>query len=295
MNAPAERHLLRAAASAARIRNGMSVDVEDYFQVSAFAPYIDRRDWPSLDCRVEGNIDRILALFDNAGVQATFFTLGWIAERYPAMVRRIAAAGHEIASHGYHHERVSSLTPEDFLADLRRSKCILEDACGLPVRGYRAPSFSMGETTPWAWEMLERAGYAYSSSVYPIAHDHYGMRSAPRFAFLPDRAHPVLEIPITTARVGSRNLPAGGGGYFRLFPYALSRWMIGRVNAQDGRAGVFYFHPWEIDPDQPRQRGVNLKTRFRHYLNLDRMEGRLAALLRDFDWDRLDRIFLELP
>lgn len=274
-------------------RNAMSVDVEDYFQVSAFAPHIPREHWPVLTCRVESNVDNILGMFESTGVKATFFTLGWIAERYPHLVQRISDGGHEIASHGYGHERVSDLTPEAFLEDLRRSKGILEQLSGRPVSGYRAPSFSVGKATPWAAEMLHRAGYRYSSSVYPIQHDHYGTQDAPRFPFYPDKRSPVLELPITTVRLFERNLPAGGGGYFRLYPYFLSRWMIRRVNRHEQRAGIFYFHPWEIDPDQPRQCRIGLKTRFRHYINLERMQARLDALTRDFRWDRIDRIFLE--
>ncbi|WP_235953609.1 XrtA system polysaccharide deacetylase [Noviherbaspirillum galbum] len=271
----------------------MSVDVEDYFQVSAFAPYIDRAHWDAMPCRVERNVDRILGVFEGKGVKATFFTLGWIAERYPAMVRRIHAAGHEIASHGHGHQRVSEQTPEAFFDDILRAKLVLEDVTGAAVSGYRAPSFSINGTTPWAWDMLRRAGYRYSSSVYPVRHDHYGMRDAPRFPFYPTLGADLLELPITTARVLSRNLPAGGGGYFRLLPYAVSRWMIARVNAQDGRPGIFYFHPWEIDPDQPRPGKLDPKTRFRHYVNLRRTQRRISTLAQDFRWDRIDRIFLE--
>jgi polysaccharide deacetylase family protein (PEP-CTERM system associated) len=298
MNAPVDRfpealaHTRRQLPAGA-IRNAMSVDVEDYFQVSAFAPYIDRASWPSMPCRVEANVDTILQLFDDNGIKATFFTLGWIAERYPALVGRIHAAGHEVASHGYGHQRVSEQTPDEFLDDIVRSRDLLEQITGERVLGYRAPSFSINGATPWAWDMLERAGYRYSSSVYPVKHDHYGMLDAPRFPFLAGAGKTVLELPITTARVLDRNLPAGGGGYFRLLPYPLSRWMIGRVNADDLRPAIFYFHPWEIDPGQPRPGKLDLKTRFRHYVNLGRTQERLAALTQDFRWDRIDRIFLE--
>ncbi len=283
----------RPRAPGAPIRNAMTCDVEDYFQVSAFAPHIDRASWPTRECRVEANIERILALMADAKVHATFFTLGWIAERYPAMVRRIAAAGHEVASHGYSHLRASDQDLPQFTEDITSSKKLLEDIAGQPVRGYRAPSFSIGGANLWALDALLDAGYRYSSSIYPIAHDHYGMPDAPRFAFYPNGADGLLEVPITTVRMGARNLPAGGGGYFRLLPYALSRWMMRKVNDDDGESAIFYFHPWEIDPGQPRPEGIDLKSRFRHYVNLGRMEGRIKALTDDFAWDRMDRIFVD--
>jgi polysaccharide deacetylase family protein (PEP-CTERM system associated) len=278
---------------AVRIRNAMTIDVEDYFQVSAFAPYIERASWPTRECRVEANIERILAILDAGGVRATFFTLGWIAERYPAMVKRIVAGGHELASHGYGHLRASDQDRAAFMQDISSSKAILEDLGGQAVLGYRAPSFSIGQQNLWALDALQEAGYRYSSSIYPVRHDHYGMPDAPRFAWHPNGAGGLLEVPITTVRMGARNLPAGGGGYFRLLPYALSRWMMRQVNERDGQSAIFYFHPWEIDPGQPRPEGINLKTRFRHYVNLARMDGRIQALTRDFAWDRMDRIFLD--
>ncbi|NHZ91371.1 DUF3473 domain-containing protein [Massilia sp. CCM 8733] len=274
------------------IRNAMTIDVEDYFQVSAFAPIIARESWPSRECRVEANIERILAILESGGVHATFFTLGWIAERYPDMVRRIVAGGHELASHGYGHLRASDQTRAEFADDVGRSKALLEDIGGQAVLGYRAPSFSIGTSNLWALDVLQEAGYRYSSSIYPIAHDHYGMPDAPRFAFYPNGPDGLLEVPITTAMLGQRKLPAGGGGYFRLLPYSLSRWMMRRVNSDDGQPAIFYFHPWELDPGQPRPEGASLKTRFRHYVNLQRMEGRIKLLTRDFAWDRMDRIFL---
>ena len=278
-----------------RIRNAMTCDVEDYFQVSAFAPYIDRASWPTRECRVEANMERILALYERHGVRATFFTLGWIAERYPAMVRRIVAAGHELASHGYGHLRASDQSRAEFDNDIRSSKALLEDIGGQAVVGYRAPSFSIGHANLWALDALHEAGYKYSSSIYPIAHDHYGMPDAPRFAFYPNGPDGLLEVPITTVKLAGRNLPAGGGGYFRLLPYALSRWMMEKVNREDGEPALFYFHPWEVDPGQPRPEGLGAKARFRHYVNIDRMERRLEQLARDFKWDRMDRIFLDKP
>lgn len=275
----------------AQITNALTIDVEDYFQVSAFAPYIAREEWPSRECRVERNVDRILAMLASHKIHATFFTLGWIAERYPHLVRAIVAQGHELASHGYGHERASDLTPAAFTADIQRAKSLLEDLGGVPVQGYRAPSFSIGAGNLWAFDCLQEAGYRYSSSVYPIRHDHYGMPDAPRFAFQVREG--LLEVPVTTARVMQRNLPASGGGYFRLLPYGLSHWLLSKVNGQDQQSAVFYFHPWEIDPGQPRVRNSNWKSRFRHYLNLDRMEGRLDRLFADFRWGRMDQVFLQ--
>ncbi|WP_159628347.1 XrtA system polysaccharide deacetylase [Massilia puerhi] len=292
MTTPAQRP---RPAPGEKIRNAMTCDVEDYFQVSAFAPYIDRASWPTRECRVEANMGRILALYERHGVRATFFTLGWIAERYPAMVRRIVDAGHELASHGYSHLRASDQSRAEFDNDIRSSKALLEDIGGQAVVGYRAPSFSIGHANLWALDALHEAGYRYSSSIYPIAHDHYGMPDAPRFAFYPNGPDGLLEVPITTVKMAGRNLPAGGGGYFRLLPYALSRWMMAKVNREDREPALFYFHPWEVDPGQPRPAGLGAKARFRHYINIDRMERRLECLARDFAWDRMDRIFLDKP
>jgi len=272
------------------IANALTVDVEDYFQVSALAPHIARADWERIACRVERNVDTILSLFAEADARATFFTLGWIAERYPGLVKKIVAQGHELASHGYGHQRIHEQTPAEFTQDIGRAKALLEDLSGTEVKGYRAPSFSIGPRTLWAFERIAQAGYRYSSSVYPVRHDLYGMPDAPRFAYRP-RAD-LLEIPVTTAAVLHRNLPAGGGGYFRLLPYVVSRALIRRVNGVDRRSAVFYFHPWEIDPAQPRVPGTSVRTRFRHYVNLRRTESRLRRLLRDFRWRRMDEVFL---
>ena len=275
------------------LRNALTIDVEDYFQVSAFAPYIARADWDTVECRIERNVDRILALLSERNVKATFFTLGWIAERYPQLVHRIVHSGHELASHGYGHERASDMSRQAFTEDVTRAKALLEDLSGQAVIGYRAPSFSIGVGNLWAFEVLDRAGYRYSSSVYPIKHDHYGMPDSPRFAYRVGAG--LLEIPITTVRMGKRNLPSSGGGYFRLLPYATSRWLLKRVNQREHEPAIFYFHPWEIDAGQPRVPGINLKTRFRHYVNIPRMEGRLQQLLADFEWGRMDQIFLARP
>jgi polysaccharide deacetylase family protein (PEP-CTERM system associated) len=275
------------------LRNAMTIDVEDYFQVSAFAPYISRDSWDDRECRVERNVDRILRLLDEHDTHATFFTLGWIAERYPQVVRRIVANGHELASHGYAHRRATDQNAAEFGNDVSHAKRLLEDISGVEIKGYRAPSFSISHGNLWALDTLLEAGYRYSSSIYPIAHDHYGMPDAPRFAFRTGAGDRLLEVPPTTVNLFDRNLPAAGGGYFRLLPYSVSRWCLRRVNERDQRPCVFYFHPWEIDPGQPRPSGLTVKTRFRHYVNLQRMEPRIRQLLRDFSWDRMDRIFLE--
>jgi peptidoglycan-N-acetylglucosamine deacetylase len=276
---------------APRIANALTVDVEDYYQVQALAGVYRRDGWETCESRVERNTDAILQIFADAGAQATFFTLGWIAERHPALVRRIVAQGHELASHGYQHARVDSQTPEVFRADVRESRQILEDISGAAVRGYRAATFSVGPHTPWAWHVLEEEGYAYSSSIYPVVRDNYGVRDAPRVPYRPQGAERLTEIPISTLRLGGRNWPIGGGGYFRLLPYAASRAAIAQLNRAEGAPAVFYIHPWEVDPEQPRPAGVGLKSRLRHYLNLDKTGDRLAKLARAFRWDRMDRVF----
>ena len=269
--------------------NAMTVDVEDYFQVSAFEPYVARSTWDKQECRVERNVDRILQLFDRHGVKATFFTLGWIAERYPQMIRRMVEQGHEVASHGWSHVRVTQQDPTAFRQDVGRTKHLLEDLSGKEIIGYRAASYSIGASNLWALDVLRETGYQYSSSIYPIKHDLYGMPEAPRFAFRPGDSD-FLEFPVTTVKIGNKNLPCGGGGWFRLVPYAGMRWAMQRVNDVDLESAIFYFHPWEIDPDQPRQTGIDAKTRFRHYLNLGRMEARLDRLLGDFSWGRMDEV-----
>ncbi|MCP5396422.1 MAG: DUF3473 domain-containing protein [Sphingomonadaceae bacterium] len=271
-----------------RIVNGLSVDVEDWFQVGAFENVIERGDWDGLSCRVERNTDLILEMFAEAEVKATFFTLGWVAERYGPMMRRIAEQGHEIASHGYDHARVFTLGRERFAADIERARKLLEDTSGSAVTGYRAPSFSIDHRTPWAYSVLAEQGYAYSSSVAPIVHDHYGWREAPRFAFQPLPGSDLVEIPVTTAMLGGRRVAAGGGGFFRVLPYAFSRWAIRQVNRQDRRPAIFYFHPWEIDPEQPRVPDAPMRSRLRHYTNLDKMADKLRDLVGEFEWGRMD-------
>ncbi|HEX8579162.1 MAG TPA: XrtA system polysaccharide deacetylase [Allosphingosinicella sp.] len=270
--------------------NALSVDVEDWFQVGAFERVIAKADWDRLPQRVERNADAVLALFDEAGVKGTFFTLGWVAERYPALIRRIVAAGHEIASHGWDHDRVFTLTPEAFRADLRRAHAAIADAGGVAPRGYRAPSFSIDARTPWAHQVLAEEGYSYSSSVAPLAHDHYGWREAPRFAFRPLAGSDLIELPVTTVEVAGRRMAAGGGGFFRLLPYRFSSWAIGRVNGSEGRPAIFYFHPWEIDPGQPRVAAAPLKSRLRHYSRLSAMRPKLLKLLKQHQWGRTDSV-----
>ncbi|QJB70637.1 DUF3473 domain-containing protein [Parasphingorhabdus halotolerans] len=279
-------------ADAHALLNAMSVDIEDWFQVGAFETVIDRADWDSLDHRVERNTDAVLELFDRAGVKSTFFTLAWVAERYPKLMLRIAGAGHEVASHGYDHGRVFTMTPDQFRADLERSRKILEDTSGQTVTGYRAPSFSIDKRTPWAHEILAEQGYAYSSSVAPIKHDHYGWEGSPRFAWKPVPGSDLIELPVTTVKVGQRILAAGGGGFFRLLPYALYDWAVKKMHRDDGRGAIFYFHPWEIDPDQPRVENASLKSKLRHYTQLSAMEGKLERALKDQNWGRVDRLAL---
>ncbi|HEX8058891.1 MAG TPA: XrtA system polysaccharide deacetylase [Novosphingobium sp.] len=270
--------------------NGLSVDVEDWFQVGAFERVIDRGSWDSLSMRVERNCEMILDMFAEANVLATFFTLGWVAKRYPALMRRIAAAGHEMASHGWDHARVFQMDRDSFRIDLEMSRKTIEDASGTRVVGYRAPSFSIDQRTPWAFAELAEQGFTYSSSVAPIAHDHYGWREAPRFAFRPLAGADLIEIPVTTAEFAGRRLAAGGGGFFRVLPYAFSRWAIRQVNRRDERPAVFYFHPWEIDPGQPRVSNAPMKSKLRHYTNLEGMDGKLRQLIGDFAWGRMDAL-----
>jgi polysaccharide deacetylase family protein (PEP-CTERM system associated) len=270
--------------------NALSVDVEDWFQVGAFENVIAREDWDSLPRRVERNSDAVLALFDRAGVKATFFTLGWVAARHPALIRRIVDAGHEIASHGWGHDRVFRMTPLQFRDDLLRARSAIEDAAGVSVQGYRAPSFSIDKRTPWAHQVLADAGYHYSSSVAPVVHDHYGWPEAPRFLFRPIKDQALVELPVTTVRLGGRTLAAGGGGFFRMLPYRFSHWAIRTVNDNEKRPAVFYFHPWEIDPEQPRVQHAPFRSRVRHYSRLNAMEDKLARLLRSFSWGRVDAV-----
>lgn len=274
------------------LRHAMTVDVEDWFQVGAFERVIDKRDWDGLDRRVERNTDAVLALLAERGTTATFFTLGWVAARHPALIRRIVAGGHELASHGWDHDRVFTLAPAAFRADLARARSALEDAGGVTVTGYRAPSFSIDARTPWAYDVLAEAGYLYSSSVAPLAHDHYGWPEAPRFAFRPLPDAGLVEVPVTVAAFGRRRV-ATGGGFFRLLPAALTDHAVRQVAAQ-GQPAVFYFHPWEIDPAQPRVAAAPLRSKLRHYSRLGAMEGKLRGLIARHDWGRMDTIVANL-
>jgi polysaccharide deacetylase family protein (PEP-CTERM system associated) len=273
--------------------NALTVDVEDYFQVQALAGVFPVSAWEACEPRVERNTERLLELFLDAQVKATFFALGWVAQRFPQLIGRIAAEGHEVASHGFAHQRVDGQSPREFRSDVRRARQVLEQAAGAAVRGYRAPTFSVGAHTPWVWRILEEEGYAYSSSIYPVRRDLYGAPEAPLSPYRPAGVARLVEAPISALRLAGRSWPCGGGGYFRLLPYSVSRALLAAVNADAGRRGIFYLHPWEIDPDQPRARGAPIKSRIRHYLNLSRTEGRLQRLLRDLRWDRMDRVFAE--
>jgi len=287
------------ASPPAKILNAMTVDVEDYFHVSAFESRVSKRDWHGFECRVESNVDRILKAFSDKDVKATFFTLGWIAERYPEMVRRMVQEGHELASHGWEHTRVCNHTCEQFADDIARTKHVLEDISGAAVLGYRAANFSIDCSNMWAYDILKDAGYHYSSSIAPINYAYYGVADSPRFAHLRDGeaivSEPcktsIMEIPVTTLALPKKNIPCGGGGWFRLYPYQLSKWALQWVNRHDSEACVFYFHPWEIDPQQPRFGNLDLKTRFRHYQNLENMERKLDRLLSDFRWGRMQDVF----
>lgn len=275
------------------VTNALTVDVEDYFHVSAFESHIDKRRWDEFPQRVEANMHRILDLFNEFDIRATFFTLGWVAERYPLMIQRIVKEGHELACHGYQHVRVTEQTRAEFRQDIRQAKQILEDIAGQSVIGYRAASYSINKNNLWAHDELLQEGFRYSSSIYPVKHDLYGIPDAPRFSYTPLSDRSFKEIPISTLRMLQKNIPCGGGGFFRFYPYVFSKWALRRINNVEQQPAIFYFHPWEIDPDQPRQQGLALKTRFRHYLNLNRMEARIRYLLTDFDWDTMANIFIK--
>jgi polysaccharide deacetylase family protein (PEP-CTERM system associated) len=278
------------SAGTAPMRHAMTIDVEDYFQVQAFAGQVARADWDDFALRVAESTGRILDAFARAGVQGTFFTLGWVAERCPATIRAIVAGGHELASHGYDHTRADAQDPGTFRADVRRTKRILEDLGGVEVRGYRAATFSIGPRNPWAFSVLEEEGYRYSSSTYPVRHDLYGNPAGARAPFRPSGTR-ICEVPMTTLRLAGHNLPCSGGGYFRLLPYPVYRRLFAAATRANARPGIFYLHPWEVDPDQPRIPGAGLRTRLRHNVNLRRTATRLDALLADFAWDRMDRVF----
>lgn len=291
--------------------NFLSIDVEDYFHVSAFESISPRESWNEKELRVERNTERILSILSANSVKATFFVLGWVAENCQGLVRRIAAEGHEVASHGYGHQRICQMSRTEFREDIRRSKRLLEDLTGRQVYGYRAPSYSISLDTFWAFDELCEAGYRYDSSIFPIRHDYYGIADWPRFLAPavktsegtwqtcedPSSGNFIIEVPISTIQIAGKNFPIAGGGYFRLFPYELTRFGLRRINRIEGQSFVFYLHPWELDPDQPRMQGAGLKSRFRHYLNLHKTEERFWQLLRDFRFTSIDACLMsqELP
>lgn len=279
-----------AAPDPGMIRNALTIDVEDYFQVQAYAGAIDRASWDTIPRRVEANTTLILDALARHTTKATFFTLGWIADRHPGLIRRIVAEGHELASHGYGHQLVTDLTPATFRADLERAKAVLEDTGGVEVRGYRAPTFSIGPRNAWAWDVLAATGHGYSSSVFPVRHDLYGTPDAPRRPYHPE-GRSIVEIPLTTVAAFGRNFPCAGGGYFRLLPYATYRFGIRHLHRAERRPAVFYSHPWEFDPGQPDVPRAKRASRFRHRVNLALMPARLERLLTDFAWGRMDQVF----
>ena len=283
--------------------NYLSIDVEDYFHVSAFERISPPEGWRNKELRVEINTDKVLSILSANSVKATFFVLGWVAERCPDLVKRIASEDHEIASHGFGHQRVYNQSRDGFRNDIRRSKQFLEDLTGQPVFGYRAPSYSISKETFWAFDELCEAGYLYDSSIFPIHHDLYGISDWPRFAAPVVKVSggfwqtgkkangqtSIMEVPISTVQIAGKNFPIAGGGYFRLFPYELTRLGLQRINRNEGQNFVFYLHPWELDPDQPRMHGAGWKSRFRHYLNLHKTEERFWRLLSDFRFGTISR------
>lgn len=272
------------------IINAMTVDVEDYFHVSAFENTIVKSNWDNMPLRVERNTHRLLELFEKHNVKSTFFVLGWVAKRCPELIKAIVEQGHELASHGFSHQRATEMTRAEFTIDVEQSKKILEDVSGTQVLGYRAPSFSVNDSNTWIYEVLVEVGFKYSSSTYPIKHDLYGVPEWPRFAY--QREEGILEIPVPTIRKNEVNTGIGGGGYFRLYPYWLSKRRIDKFYQQEKQPYSFYFHPWEIDPQQPRVKDAPLKSKIRHYINLSAMEGKLEKLLQDYQWSTMKDVYL---
>lgn len=269
--------------------SALTVDVEDYFHVAAFEKNILPKQWDSMPVRVEHNTRRLLDLFEQHNAKATFFLLGWVAERYPQLVRDIANSGHEVASHGYNHVKATSQTPAEFAKDISDTKALLEDLSGQAVIGYRAPSFSIDKSNEWAFAELQRAGYKYSSSTYPVKHDLYGTPDWPQQPYM--RPEGIWEFPMPILNMAGKQWPVAGGGYFRLMPYWLSKRLINSYLNATKSPYMFYFHPWEIDPDQPKVEGASLKSRFRHYVNLHRMEGKLVSLLDNYQWGSVKQVF----
>jgi len=277
----------------ATAKHCLSFDVEEHFQVSAFESPMRRRHWDQFESRVQTNTEKLLELLAKNGVQATFFILGWVAERYPSLVRQIASAGHEVASHGYAHELITSQTPVVFREDIRKAKAILEGILSKPVLGYRAPSFSITKDTMWATQVLVEEGYIYDSSIFPVVHDRYGVPSAnPELHQLSTASGLLWEVPPSTVKCLGVRLPVAGGGYFRLYPYPVLRALLRKLEGE-GAPLVMYMHPWEFDPDQPRMEG-SMVSRMRHYLNLDKTEGRMRALLEDFSFAPIRQVFPQI-
>ena len=271
------------------VLNAMTVDIEDFFHVSAFESVISPNNWDEYKPRVNENTRRLLDLFNTHNVKSTFFVLGWVAERYPELIKEIHRQGHEIASHGYAHRRATEQTPEEFEQDVVRSKNHLEDLLGEKIIGYRAPSFSIGYNNEWAFQVLAELGFKYSSSTYPVKHDLYGTPDWPRFAY--KRKENIIEIPIPTHRILGRQTPIGGGGYFRLYPYPLTKFLVKSYLKKEQQPYSFYFHPWEIDEHQPRVAGASAKSRFRHYININKTYGKLDRLLSDFSWGTMREVY----
>jgi len=278
------------------ITAGMSVDLEDYFHVEAFADRIARAAWDSFPSRIRQNTERVLALFERHKCRATFFVLGWVAEREPSLIRQVADAGHEIACHSYFHYRVNTLTPEQFREDLRRARGVIEDAAGVKVLGFRAPTFSIVKESLWALDILAEEGFEYDSSIFPIHHDRYGIPDAPRFAHWRELAsgRAICEVPMATVRLGQHNLPAAGGGYLRLLPMRYTRWAINRIHSHDRQPAILYFHPWEVDPQQPRL-AASWKTRIRHYAGLGKTEARLDRILTEHRVEPIINLVRRVP
>jgi len=276
------------------IRNAFTVDVEDYFQVSAFESCVQRERWPEFESRVEANTFRIADLLESANVRGTFFILGWVAERFPALVQELQSRGHEIGSHSYWHRLIYSQSPEEFRDDVKRSRDVLQDILGEPVISYRAPSFSITQKSLWALDILAEEGFQIDSSVFPVYHDRYGIAGArPDIHFQKTGSGQLAEFPPSIFKLGWWNLPISGGGYFRLYPFAFTRYCLSQVNKRTNHPFMFYIHPWEVDPQQPRLSGPSAMSRMRHYVNLHRTEAKLRMLLGEFEFDRVDHIVSE--
>ncbi len=272
--------------------NAISVDVEEYFHVEAFAGKIDPKSWEDFESRSGRSIDRILRLFQKYETRGTFYILGWIAERQPDMVRKIAAAGHEIGCHGFGHQRIHRQTPDQFRQDVMRSRNRLAELAGKPIHCYRAPSFSITKETLWALDVLAEEEFTIDSSIFPVRHDLYGMPGGRRFPHWENTpgGNRLFEFPPSTIRLANNNWPAAGGGYLRLFPYRFTRWAIRHLNDREKQPAMVYFHPWELDPSQPRISSAPLRSKLRHYVNLEKTEGKIERLLQDFRFTTVSEV-----